>query len=82
MGDLGLGQAGVGDGLFHGDMAEGRPLGQEAGGPTIDGGLPVQPGIGVHLAAEAKLGVLRRRDNSRPGVMERGPDIVQSVANG
>jgi len=82
VGHLGLRQAGVGDGLLHGDVAEGCALGEETGGPPVDGGLPVQPGIGVHLAAEAKLGVLRRRDDPRPGAVERSPDIVQGVADG
>ena len=82
VGDLGLFQAGVCDGLFHGDVAIAGALGEKAGGAAVDQGLPVDLRRRVNLGPEAKLGVFRRGDNAGSGLTERRQHLVGVVADG
>ena len=75
-------EAGVGDRLLHGDVAEGRALGQEPRGAAVDHRLPVDVRLAVHLAAEAELGIFRRGRDAGPGLAQGGQDFVGVVADG
>ena len=81
VGDLGRGEAGVGDRLLHGDVGIGRAGGEEPRGPPVDQRFPVDGRRGVDLAAEAQLGIVRRRDDAGARLPQRGGDLLGAIAD-
>ena len=80
-GDLVLGQAGIGNGLFHGDVIVGRPVAHEATPAAVDGFVDVDGRLAVDMAAEAHVAVFLGKGDARAALAERVQDLVLVVAN-
>ena len=78
--DLFLGQARVGDGVAHRDVAVGRGIAHEALELAVDGGLEVEFDRAADLAAQAAFGVVGQEADARAPGAQRGGHAVEVVA--
>src|SRR5690606_12465641 len=74
-------EAGIANGLIHGDMIPGGAAAMKAHGATVDHGFHVDVGSAVNLAAKPDLGIFLCPDDAGPALAKRGQDFLAVVAD-